>query len=140
MLKLCKVLFEEKVVNYYQIETQEADVALDLFVRTNSGGTKLEFSDLLMSIAIHNWNDAQNEIKNVIEAIRQNGFEVSKDWVLKACLYLIDAKVKYKVASFTADVVNNIKENWENIKKCIISTIEVLKKYNFNYSILFIQK
>lgn len=131
LLKLCKVLFEEKVVNYYQIETQEADVALDLFVRTNSGGTKLEFSDLLMSIAIHNWNDAQNEIKNVIEAIRQNGFEVSKDWVLKACLYLIDAKVKYKVASFTADVVNNIKENWENIKKCIISTIEVLKKYGY---------
>lgn len=46
---LYETINEEKVLNYYLEDEQNLDKVLDIFIRTNDGGTKLTFSDLLMS-------------------------------------------------------------------------------------------
>ena len=59
-------------IHYYLEEKQEIDYVLDVFIRTNSGGTSLSFSDLLMSIAIANWKgDARADIDDLVNKIWQ---------------------------------------------------------------------
>ena len=68
--KLRKVVFDDKLINYYLEKTQEIDVVLDIFIRTNSGGEPLNFSDLLMSITTANWTlDARKEIPDVVNKV-----------------------------------------------------------------------
>lgn len=66
------VVFENQIINYYQEENQDIDAVLDIFIRTNSGGEPLSFSNLLMSITTANWRkDARQEFKKLIEDVFQ---------------------------------------------------------------------
>ena len=81
----------DKLINYYSAVEQDPDKVLDIFIRTNSGGTPLSFSDLLMSIASANWKkiDARKEIDDTVAQvfnISNAGFRIDKDFVLKTCL------------------------------------------------------
>lgn len=55
LLKLYNVFRKNPVIHYFKETSQDKDHVLDVFIRTNSGGTSLDFSDLLMSIAVANW-------------------------------------------------------------------------------------
>jgi hypothetical protein len=85
----------DKLIHYYKEDNQEMDHVLDIFIRTNHGGTPLSFSDLLMSIAVANWkSDAREQIDGLVETIRTDrrmGFIINRDFVLKASLMLTDA-------------------------------------------------
>ena len=47
--KLLRMLKYESIIYYYPETADDYDKVLDIFVRTNSGGTKLSYSDLLFS-------------------------------------------------------------------------------------------
>lgn len=66
LIKLFSKVNKDEIINFYTETEQDQDKVLDVFIRTNSGGTTLSFSDLLMSIASANWTtlDARDEIKN----------------------------------------------------------------------------
>lgn len=130
--RLHNVVFNVQVIHYYREETQDIDHVLDLFVRTNSGGTKLEFADLLMSLAIRHWDgDARVQIDGLVDSASHLGFDVTRDWVLKACLYLTGARVKFSVASFTPEVVQHICGNWNNIRTCLLNTLGLLQDFGY---------
>ena len=65
--KLLDNINNRRLINYFVIDEQNQDKVLDIFIRTNSGGTPLSFSDLLMSIASANWTefDAREEIQEI---------------------------------------------------------------------------
>ena len=98
--KLFTLLDDKDILKIIEIDDQDQDRVLEIFIRTNSGGTPLSFSDLLMSIASANWSefDAREEISSVIKAIYKYGnpkFYVSKDFVLKSILVLSDVDVSF---------------------------------------------
>lgn len=131
--KLRKVIFEDTVINYYQEENQDIDTVLDIFIRTNSGGEPLSFSNLLMSITTANWKkDARKEFKALVDAVYTNNFIISADLILKCCLVLFNENIKFQVANFNAESVTVFDENWERIRKCIETTFELLKRWGFN--------
>ena len=135
--KLREVVFKDKLINYYQEENQDIDIVLDIFIRTNSGGEPLSFSNLLMSITTANWKkDARKEFKTLINAVYANNFIISADLILKCCLVLFNDNIKFQVANFDAQSVCVFDDNWERIKKCIEVTFELLKKWGFNDSSL----
>lgn len=135
--KLREVVFKDKLINYYQEENQDIDTVLDIFIRTNSGGEPLSFSNLLMSITTANWEkDARKEFKVLIDAVYANNFIISADLILKCCLVLFNDNIKFQVANFDAQSVSVFDKNWERIKKCIEVTFELLKKWGFNDSSL----
>lgn len=135
--KLREVVFKDKLINYYQEENQDIDIVLDIFIRTNSGGEPLSFSNLLMSITTANWKkDARKEFKILIDAVYANNFIISADLILKCCLVLFNDNIKFQVANFDAQSVGVFDDNWERIKKCIEVTFELLKKWGFNDSSL----
>lgn len=134
---LRKAVFEDGLINYYQEENQDIDTVLDIFIRTNSGGEPLSFSNLLMSITTANWTlDARKEFKALIDAVYSNNFIISADLILKCCLVLFIDNIKFQVANFDANNVKVFEANWGKTRKCIEVAFELLKKWGFNDSSL----
>ena len=53
--QLRRTIMEKPIINYFLEKDQSLDKALNIFIRINSGGEPLNFSDLLMSIAVLSW-------------------------------------------------------------------------------------
>lgn len=134
--QLYDVIRSHKIIHYFNETSQESDHVLDVFIRTNSGGTKLDFSDLLMSIAVAHWEgDFRQELDNVTRYIHQSvdmGFYLERDWILKTCLTLSGADVRFKVKNFKAEQVENIQQQWLDIKKCIKATFLLVRRFGIN--------
>ncbi len=135
--KLFYVIHEQEVLNYYLQEEQEPDKVIEIFIRTNSGGTQLSFSDLLMSIASANWKeyDARKEIEKLVSEvydIGQSQFIINKDFVLKTCLVLFVDNIRFQLKNFTYENINKFETNWPKIRKSIISAFMLFKSLGFN--------
>jgi len=134
-------IFNEEIINYYVIDEQDQDKVLDVFLRTNSGGTSLSFSDLLMSIASANWVkfDARKEIKSVKDEIYTFGnpnFDVSQDFILKSLLVLSDSDIRFKLENFGRNNVAGFEDKWTDLKASLIATFHLLEEIGFNDSSL----
>lgn len=133
------------VGNYYQEKSQDYDKVLQVFVRANSAGQPLEYSDLLLATATAQWEtlDARSEIHDFSDSINEigTGYKFGKDFVLKACLYLSEASndgkivnlpIQYKVKNFTRNSLRIIEQNWESIKESLTTTVRLISRFGFN--------
>lgn len=138
---LRKKVFDEKIINYYLETSQEIDVVLDIFIRTNSGGEPLSFSNLLMSITTANWTlrDARKSLEDVVKKvfeIGKPGFMVNTDFILKVCLVLFNDNIKFQVKNFDRKSVQQFDMNWDRIKDSIIAAFKLVESWGFNDSSL----
>lgn len=125
------------VGNYYQENSQDYDKVLQVFVRANSAGQPLEYSDILLATATAKWEtlDARSEIHDFTDSLNElgNGYGFGKDFVLKACLYLSEnLPIQYKVKNFTRKNLRIIEENWEQIKDSLSVTVRLISRFGFN--------
>jgi uncharacterized protein with ParB-like and HNH nuclease domain len=131
------VIHQEKPISFFLEEGEELDKVLQIFIRINSGGTKLSYSDLLLSIATAQWKekDAREVIHEFVDEINKigDGFDFNKDFVLKSCLVLADFNdIKFKVDNFTKENMKTIERNWEQNAMAIRSAVELVAKYGYN--------
>lgn len=131
--QLRRTILEKPMINYFLEKEQSIDKALNIFIRINSGGEPLNFSDLLMSIAVANWTqkNARKEIHKLVDTIRDKGFSISKDLILKAFLFLHSKDIKFRVTNFSRDNAKEFESEWEKIRDCIIEVFELLKVFGF---------
>lgn len=136
LFEFFNVIHQKGTISYYLEEGEELDKVLQIFIRINSGGTKLSYSDLLLSIATAQWKekDAREVIHEFVESINQigDGFNFNKDIVLKSCLVLADFDVKFKVDNFTKENMATIESNWDKISVAMISSIELISKLGYS--------
>jgi uncharacterized protein with ParB-like and HNH nuclease domain len=126
-----------RLLNYYEEKSQDYDKVVEAFIRANTGGVKLEYSDILLSTATAKWTNlnAREEIHSFTDNINAigSGYSFGKDFVLKGCLYLTDdLPIQYKVKNFTRTNLEKIENNWENIKDNIELTIQLMSQFGFN--------
>ena len=96
------------------------DDIVEIFIRANSGGTKLGKSDLLFSLLIASWDDADREIESLLEDLNQGGFDFDRDFILKACLTILGKGARYDVEKFRdGKTKHEIISNWEAIATSI---------------------
>jgi uncharacterized protein with ParB-like and HNH nuclease domain len=130
------VIHQKGTISYYLEKSEELDKVLQIFIRINSGGTKLSYSDLLLSIATAQWKDkdAREVIHEFVDSINQigDGFNFNKDIVLKSCLVLADFDVKFKVDNFTKENMATIESNWDKTSVAMRSSIELVSKLGFS--------
>ncbi len=133
LARLQEVVFTEKSINYFLEKAQDLDKALNIFIRINSGGKPLEFSDLIMSIAIANWEkkDARKEIHALVDRVQESGFSISKDFIFKTYLYLYSADIRFKVTNFTKDNAQSFEKDWEKIRDAIDRTFELISSFGY---------
>ena len=135
--KLQNAIHQKGNISFFLEEGEELDKVLQIFIRINSGGTKLSYSDLLLSIATAQWKekDAREVIHEFVDEINAigEGFAFNKDFVLKSCLVLADFNdIKFKVDNFTKENMVAIEKNWDNISESVKKAIELLAKYGYN--------
>lgn len=135
--RLHRVIHAEPLIHYYEEEKQDLERVLNIFIRLNSGGTVLSYSDLLLSIAVAQWKqvDARAEIHKLVDELNRvgTGFTLSQDFVLKAGLMLADiASVGFKVENFTATNMAKLEANWPSIRRALRRTVELAASFGLN--------
>ena len=136
--KLHNIVFNRPIINYYLEEENNLDKVLNIFLRVNSMGTKLNYSDLLLSIATAQWRDrdARKEINELVDELNKigDGFNLDKDFVLRASLYLTKEikNIRFKVDNFKKENMDLIEKNWDNIANSLNVTLNLLKSFGYN--------
>lgn len=128
-------------LSYFEERSQELDRVLRIFIRMNSGGTVLSYSDLLLSIAVAQWSslDARKEIHSLVDELNRigAGFNLSKDFVLKAGLMLGDIKsVGFKVENFNRKNMSKLEDIWPDVRRALILTVQLAASFGLNEHVL----
>ena len=139
--KLLTVIHTEQLVSSYQEDEQDVDKVLNIFIRVNSGGTVLSYSDLLLSIATAQWEkvDAREEVHSCVDGLNRtgSGFNFNKDLVLKACLVLSDVSdIGFKVRNFTRANMQRIESQWDQIAGALRVAAMLLSRFGYDGSTL----
>lgn len=134
---LWEIIVKNKVINYYLEEEQKLDKVLNIFIRVNSGGTQLSYSDMLLSIAVAQWKtlDAREEIYALVDELNKRGesFNFNKDFILKSCLVLSDIKsIVFKIDNFKKENMQKIEGQWDDIKEALVLTVRLLETWGYN--------
>ena len=135
---LYDVVHNKHLVAFYEERSQELDKVLQIFIRTNSGGTILSYSDLLLSVAVAQWKlyDAREEIHSLVDELNGigSGFSFSKDLVLKAGLLLSDiGNIGFKVDNFGQSNMTEVESKWNDIKSALLLTVQLVSQFGFNW-------
>lgn len=135
--ELYQVVHNKHLVAYYEEKGQKLEKVLQIFIRTNSGGTILSYSDLLLSVAVAQWSqhDARKEIHALVDELNDIGigFSFSQDLVLKAGLMLSDiGSVGFKVDNFNRKNMDIFENKWDDIKQALTLTVQLVSSFGFN--------
>jgi len=135
--RLFEVIHKNESISHYLETSAELDKVLNIFIRINSGGTTLGYSDLLLSIATARWKEenareAINIFCDEINGSLGKDFNFSKDVILKACLVLCDFNIKFSVDNFNKTNMLEIEKQWDQITGAIRSAVRLVASFGFS--------
>lgn len=121
-----KVFVSEESVGYQELDSVDnpdaytEDDVVEIFIRANSGGTKLGKSDLLFSLLTASWEDADEAMEDLISELNASGYGFTRDFILKTCLVLLGKGAAYDVKKFRDDKTKQeIIDQWPQISAAI---------------------
>jgi hypothetical protein len=131
--KLWERLTTIPIINYFPVKNQNLDEVLDIFVRVNSAGTPLAKTDLLFSTIVAQWENGREAIEAFLQKINSkgNGFWFDTDFIMRACLVLAECPIRLRVASFKADNVKLIVQDWKQITAAVERAVDLLVEWGF---------
>ena len=137
--RLYQAVHNDQTMCYYEEKNQDIEHVLNIFIRRNSGGTVLSYSDLLLSIATSQWEelDARKEVHELVDDLNRigPGLNLSKDFVLKAGLMLTDiASVGFQVRNFTRANMAVLEHNWSKIRAALVETVQLVTSFGLDGS------
>ncbi len=137
LTRLHHVVHSDGIISAYEEKNQNPERVLNVFVRANSGGTALSYSDMLLSMAVAQWDEvaARKEIHALVDEIGSigRGFSFNHDFVLKACLMLGDSdSIRFKVENFRKSKIGTLQDQWERIKRTITETVELVSSFGYS--------
>ncbi len=139
---LQNALLQKQNVSYYKAEDKSLNQVVEIFVRVNSGGQKLDSSDLMLSVAageqgdtdVHRMiQDAVDEI-NAVPHNQEEGFKVDKGLVLTAGLMLTGAESLSlkKNENWAPSRMNDIfKDHWDSIIEALKHAVDYIEYLGF---------
>ncbi|WP_367695286.1 GmrSD restriction endonuclease domain-containing protein, partial [Helicobacter pylori] len=119
--KLKDAFHTKQLISFFEEKEKNLNKVLNIFIRVNSGGVKLSYSDLLMSILTASFSsDIREKMNELVDTLKDKGFpNVGKDQVLKTCLLLIGKDTTFELKNFNKKNIKEIEENWEKITESI---------------------
>ena len=132
--KLKNVICNERLISYFEECEKNLDKVLKIFIRVNSGGAKLSYSDLLMSILTANFSsDIRGEMNMYVDKFRNEGFWCfGRDQILKTALYLTGANHVFNLKNFNKTNINAIEQNWDRLSCVITDAVHVVKDFGYS--------
>ncbi|PDX19562.1 hypothetical protein BB415_06265 [Helicobacter pylori] len=131
---LNKAFHDKQLISFFEETEKNLNKVLNIFIRVNSGGVKLSYSDLLMSILTASFSsDIREKMNELVDALKDQGFSnMGQDQVLKTCLLLIGKDTTFELKNFNKKNIKEIEDNWEKITESIYNAAELLE--NFGYA------
>lgn len=132
--KLKDAFHNKQLISFFEEKEKDLNKVLNIFIRVNSGGVKLSYSDLLMSILTASFSsDIREKMNELVDTLKDKGFSnMGQDQVLKTCLLLIGKDTTFELKNFNKKNIKEIEENWEKITESIYNAAKLLK--NFGYA------
>ena len=132
--KLKNVICTERLISYFEETEKNLDKVLKIFIRVNSGGTTLSYSDLLMSILTANFSsDIRGEMNVYVDKFRTTGFGCfGRDQILKTSLLLIGANHIFNLKNFNKTNIHSIEQNWEKIVTSITDAVRIVEDFGYS--------
>lgn len=123
---------------YQEIDSTDEDSTyavediVEIFIRANSGGTKLSKSDLMFSLVASEWHTADIEMQEFLCELNGEQFDFDRDFVLKAAMVLLDQGARYDVEKLrNKELRERITQEWEAITKSIKFVRDYLSQGTF---------
>jgi hypothetical protein len=124
--QISKVFKQDEVVVFQELDSidnpdlyREDDV-VEVFIRANSGGTRLAKSDLLFSLLSSSWDESDERMETLLEDLNRTGYEFNRDFVLKTCLTLLKTGARYNVDKLRRPENRAaIIDNWDKVTDAI---------------------
>ncbi|BAW44287.1 uncharacterized protein HPF210_0967 [Helicobacter pylori] len=131
--KLNKAFHTKQLISFFEEKEKNLNKVLNIFIRVNSDGVKLSYSDLLMSILTASFSsDIREKMNELVDALKLKGFpNVEQDQVLKTCLLLIGKDTTFELKNFNKNNVKEIEENWEKITESIYDAAKLLETFGY---------
>jgi hypothetical protein len=141
LARLQEVVHLEPSINYFLEDSQALDKVLNIFIRVNSGGTVLSYSDLLLSVATAQWKerDAREAVHRLVDDLNSigQGFTFSKDLVLKSGLVMLDKNdIRFKVDNFDRATMADLEKRWDEIGAALRLGASLLADFGFSAATL----
>lgn len=128
----------DEAVTYQELDSLDnpelysEDDVVEVFIRANSGGTKLGKSDLLFSLLSASWEVADEEMEDLLESLNKHGFAFDRDFVLKTSLTLLGQGARYEVEKFRKQGVREaVEEKWGDVEKAIQDVLDFVRGKTF---------
>lgn len=110
----------------------EFDDIVEIFIRANSGGTKLSRSDLMFSLLLSDWETADIEMQEFLIEINGTQFQFDRDFVLKTSLVVLGLGARYDVEKLRDEKLKKIiSTEWEKITNSIRFVKDILVAKTF---------
>jgi uncharacterized protein with ParB-like and HNH nuclease domain len=132
--RLHDMIHLDKLIHYYLEQGADFNRALNIFIRINSGGTTLSYSDLVMSTTIMGWMnlDAKKEINGLVdEIVKEFEFNVNKDFILRTYLILYNQDIKFRVENFSIKNAKDFEMHWPQIKATIKEVFQLVTDFGY---------
>lgn len=104
---------------------------LDIFVRVNSGGTKLDASDLMFAAMKEGWDEIEEAIEETTELLNSTNIGFDKTFPLKCLLVVHGRGAEASAEKFTgADgnrLLNDMKTGWDRAEAAFRELRDFLK-------------
>lgn len=108
------------------------DDVVEVFIRANSGGTKLGKSDLLFSLLSASWEVADEKMEELLDSLNRHGFKFDRDFVLKTSLTLLGQGARYEVSKFRKQGVRDqVEQRWDDIAQAIQDVLDFVRGKTF---------
>ncbi len=131
--KLKDAFHNKQLISFFEETEKNLNKVLNIFIRVNSGGVKLSYSDLLMSILTASFSsDIRERMNELVDALKDKGFSnMGQDQVLKTCLLLIGKDTTFELKNFNKPNIKKIEDNWEKITESIYNATELLETFGY---------
>lgn len=133
-----RTFHSDEGIGYQELDSLEnpdlytEDDVVEVFIRANSGGTKLGKSDLLFSLLAAGWDGATDELESLLESLNAHGFEFTRDFVLKTCLSVFEQGARYEVPKFRQPQVRaTIEAQWDHISGAMQEVLDFVRGHTF---------
>ena len=135
--RLLNALCTKSIISFYEESEKNLDKVLKIFIRVNSGGTQLSYSDLLMSILTANFStDIRDMMQKLVESFRDKGFSVlGRDQILKTCLLLTGSNHIFNLKNFSKTNISKIEGNWDKITTSLYDATQIVEDFGYAYQL-----
>ena len=127
------IVKDESAISFFEEKEKNLDKVLKIFIRVNSGGMQLSYSDLLMSLLTATFqSDIRDQMEQVVQRMKENGFACfGRDQILKTCMLLSGCNHVFKIENFNKGNIHKIDSNWENIISYLYATTAILQGFGY---------